>query len=348
MDSTLDVLAIVAGAALVLTTVLSAARTVVLPHGRPVRLTGAIFRATRRVVDWTSRLARTPEGRHAVFSSYAPLSLLLLPLTWLGSSLVGFTLVFWGLDTRPLREAFKLAGSSLLTLGFFDVDDLPRLVVAFLAAALAISVLGILLVTYLPTMYQAYSTRETAITSLESFAGEPPRAAEMLTRMHGIGAWSSLSEIWTEWREWFAEARETHTALPAVVLFQSSSHERSWVGTVGVLLDAAAVHEAISQEGDADAQLCIRAGYLALREIAGFYRIPFDPDPEPDDPISVTRDEFEAVVSELAAAGIPMTRTGRDAWEAYAGWRVNYDAVLVGLADLTGTEDVSLERRSVG
>ena len=41
------------------------------------------------------------------------------------------------------------------------------------------------------------------------------------------------------------------------------------------------------------APLCIRSGYVALREIAGFFGFDYDADPAPDDPISVTRDEFD-------------------------------------------------------
>ena len=57
---------------------------------------------------------------------------------------------------------------------------------------------------------------------------------------------------------------------------------------------------------------------------------PFDANPAPTAPISVDRSEFEEAYNALAAAGIPM-RADRD---AYAGWRVNYDAVLLRLCGL--------------
>lgn len=337
-------LALGAGTVVVITTVISAARTVVLPHGRPPRLTSLVFRFMRIPFDWSARLMRSPEARHRVRSVYAPAGLLMLPLVWLSMSLLGFTLIFWGLGTEPLLDAFKLAGSSMLTIGFYDVDDFTRLAVGFLGAGLTISVLGILLVTYLPTMYSAYTSRETAITGLESYAGEPPEALEMLVRLHRIDAWDDLSDIFSEWRMHFAELRETHTALPAVVMFQSSHARRTWIGAVGALLDAAAIHQAISEVGDPEAQLCIRSGFLALREIADQFKFVYDPDPRPDDPISIPRSEFEGVVARLAEIGVPITRTGDAAWEAFAGWRVNYDTVLNQLAGLTGASDVSLLR----
>ncbi len=338
--------ALIVGILFVLATVISAARTVVLPHGQPPRLTRMVFVFMRTVFTPFARLARTRERRHRIYSLYAPAALLTLPLAWLTLSIVGFTLIFWGLGTEPLLDAFKLAGSSMLTIGFYDVDDVPRLIVTFLAAGLTISVLGILLVTYLPTMYSAYTSRETAITALESYAGEPPRPVELLVRVHRIDGWQELRELWTDWRMNFAEIRETHTALPAVAMFQSSHPYRTWVGAIGALLDATAIHEAIHEVGDPDAQLCIRSGFLALREVADQFGFEHDDDPSPDDPISVDRAEFDAVVAELAEAGLEMTRTGDAAWEAFAGWRVNYDTVLNQLAGLTGAHDVSLTRES--
>lgn len=344
----LQTFVLLAGILFILATVVSAARTVVLPHGQPPRLTRVVFGVMRRIFTPAARLARTRETRHRIYSLYAPLALLTLPLAWLALSTGGFTLVFWGLGTEPLIDAFKLAGSSMFTIGFYDVDDLPRLVVGFLAAGLTISVLGILLVTYLPTMYAAYTSRETAITALESYAGEPPRPVELLVRVHAIEGWQELRELWTDWRMTFAEMRETHTALPAVAMFQSSHPYRTWVGAIGALLDATAIHEAIHETGDPDAQLCIRSGFLALREVADQFGYTHDPNPAPDDPISVDRSEFDAVVAELAEAGLEMTRTGDAAWQAFAGWRVNYDTVLNQLAELTGAEDVSLTRNGKG
>jgi hypothetical protein len=81
--------------------------------------------------------------------------------------------------------------------------------------------------------------------------------------------------------------------------------------------------------------LCIRAGYLAMREIAGIYRIPYEPDPTPDDPISIARAEFMDAYERLGGAGVPVRTDRERAWRDYAGWRVNYDGVLLALAALT-------------
>ncbi len=59
-----------------------------------------------------------------------------------------------------------------------------------------------------------------------------------------------------------------------------------------------------------------------------------DPDPRPDDPISIRREEFDEACERLAEAGVPLHHDRDQAWRDYAGWRVNYDTVLLALADL--------------
>jgi hypothetical protein len=81
--------------------------------------------------------------------------------------------------------------------------------------------------------------------------------------------------------------------------------------------------------------LCIRSGTLALREIAAYYDIPFDPDPEPDARISIAHSEFIDAYERLGAAGAPVRPDRERAWRDFSGWRVNYDTVLIGLATLT-------------
>ncbi len=338
MSGLAHVAAFLGGAAVVVAVVLSAVKTVVLPHGRGARLTGVLFVGVRRLIELHERLPAAARRRHRAMSLYAPVSLVLLPFVWLSGTMLGLTAMFWGLGTHPLRAAFKLAGSSMLTLGFADVSDLPREVLSFLSAGLVIAVLGLLLVTYLPSIYAAYSARETAVTSLDVVAGAPPRVSALLVRHHRIGGVDRLDEVWRTWRDWFTSAAESHTALPAVVLFRSGDPERSWLRAAETVLDAAGMQLAIGEERNAEAALCIRAGYVALRAIAEFYRFEVTTDPGPDDPITVGRADFDAVVATLEAAGVPLPADRDQAWRDWAGWRVNYDEVVRQLAELTATE----------
>src|SRR5690242_13157367 len=101
---------------------------------------------------------------------YAPLSLLALPVAWLGPVLLGYTAMFWAIGVGPPDEAFMVSGSSLLTLGFATAHEVPTAALAFTEAVLGL-ILVALLIAYLPTMYGAFSRRETAVTLLAVRAG---------------------------------------------------------------------------------------------------------------------------------------------------------------------------------
>jgi hypothetical protein len=158
----------------------------------------------------------------------------------------------------------------------------------------------------------------------------------MLIRTHQIHGLEYLSEVWEPWEIWFAALEESHTSLAALVFFRSPKPQRSWITAAGAVLDCAALSAStLDLPPNPEAQLCLRAGYLALRSIADFYLIPHNPNPTPDDPISVTRAEFDDAYEHLRAEGVPLRPDRDQCWRDFTGWRVNYDVVLIKLAAMT-------------
>ena len=49
----------------------------------------------------------------------------------------------------------------------------------------------------------------------------------------------------------------------------------------------------------------------------------------------MTRHEYDQAYARLAQAGLPLKADLDQAWLDFAGWRVNYDTVLLALAALT-------------
>jgi hypothetical protein len=158
----------------------------------------------------------------------------------------------------------------------------------------------------------------------------------MIKRYHLIQGMGHIGEDWPKWQAWFEQVEESHTALIPLVFYRSPQPDRSWVTAAGAILDTASlVSSTLDRPRDPRAELCIRAGYLCLQRVATPFGIPFPVDPAPDDPISVSRAEYDAVYEELAALGVRLKADRDQAWRDFAGWRVNYDAVLIGLAVLT-------------
>jgi hypothetical protein len=328
--------AFIAGSFLALWVLGGAVRTVILPRGEPVALTRAVFLAVRKVFDIRVKKAADYQERDRRMALYSPTSLIVLPGVWVALVLVGFTGVFWGLGIDPLDRAFDVSGSSLLTLGYALPDHgVPTYGASFIEATIGLGLVA-LLISFLPTIYGAFQRRELLVSKLATRAGDPPSSIEMILRHHRLGRLDALDDIWGEWESWFADIEETHTSQPSLVFFRSISHERSWVTSAGVVLDTAAIRAStLRLTRQPEAELCLRAGYLSLRRIAAYFEIPFDRDPGPDAPISVTREEFIAAYEALAFEGVPVRPNREQCWRDFAGWRVNYDAPLLGLAGLT-------------
>jgi hypothetical protein len=331
----LDALAFAAGLVIVIGTFLSAVRSTILPRGVQSLISRVPTQAVRGTFRlWVGRSA-SYERRDRIMAMLGPLALLALLATWLVLIMAGYTLMYLAVTSRSFVQSVELSGSSVFTLGTTTERTLGPLLLTYTEAGLGLLLVA-LLITYLPTIYGAFSRRENGVAQLQVRAGNPPTAPTMLIRYQRIEqSRYRLTELWREWSAWFADVEESHTTFPIVALFRSSHPERSWIASAGALLDGASFWAAaVEHPKDPDVQLCLRAGYLALRRIADIFKLPYDPDPDPGDPISVSREEWDDAMDEMAAAGVPLLADRQAAWEAWRGWRVNYDTVLLNLARL--------------
>jgi hypothetical protein len=325
-----------AGAAVVVGTLISAVRTLVLPRATRDFLTQSAFRFMWLVFAPQLRLAKSYERRDRIMALYAPMTVMLLPVTWLILVLLGYMLMYYANGIVPMSESFRLSGSSLLTLGFASVDTVWLHVLVFSEAAIGLGLVA-LLIAYLPTMYTAFSSREEAVNLLDVRAGSPPSAVEWLLRAQRNDMLGHMSRSLEPWENWFAEIEESHTSLLPLAFFRSPQPDRSWITAAGAVLDTAAMMMTVIDfpYDDMPLRLTLRAGYLALMRISDLFEIEYNPDPKfPEEPISITREEFDEACRRLEEAGLPIYDDLDLAWEEFAGWRVNYDRPLIALAAL--------------
>jgi hypothetical protein len=335
MSVVFHVVLVTAGAAVVVLTVLSAVATFVVPRGVAARLTRITFLAMRRVFDVRLRFTKTYEHGESVMAWYAPMSLLVLVGVWLVFIVGGFTLIFRGLGVPSWTRAFSTAGSSLTTLGIEPVSGTWRQTAAFVDAALGLLLLA-LLITYLPTIYSSFQRREAITSRAAMQAGSPPSGLNLLERFHEIAGFDALEpQVWQPWIAGFLDIEESHTSMASLPFFRSPRPDRHWITSAGAVLDAASLRASlVDAPREASAELCIRSGFLALRHIADFFGVEYDPNPQRGDHISITRDEWEAARARLADAGVKVRTDVEESWLDFTGWRVNYDTVLLALAGL--------------
>ncbi len=330
----LQVLAVIAGSALVVFTLVSALKTVVLPRAESSILVRGEWILLSRLFGLVAHERRSYEARDRVLAFYAPVALLLLPGLWVALIILAYTLIYWGTGLHPLKEAFIVSGSSMLTLGFDRPSDLHHIVLSFTEATIGLGIVA-LMISYLPSLYGAFNRREVLVGMLDSRAGSPPTVGAWLARYSIIGLLPEIENDFELWETWFADIEESHTSNPSLVFFRSPESDRNWLTAAGCVLDTAAVvASTVDRPSSPKAQILIRTGYVSLRRIADYFGIEHDHDPRPDDPISVSRREFDLLLVELQAGGVPLKADRDQAWRDWAGWRVNYDRVLVGLSQL--------------
>ena len=335
MELPIRLFAFFLGLFVVVITLFSAFSTFVLPRAARSQLNRIVFGLLRRLVEFLLRFAKTYEQKDAIMAYYAPIGVLLLLPAWYVLILLGYSAIYWAVGAGDLFAVVRLSGSSLFTLGF-ELSKTPLVtLVVFTEAMIGLMLVG-LLIAYLPTMYAAFSRREQAVSLAEVRAGNPPSALEMILRYNRIHGLDKLAEYWKVWEAWFADVEESHTTLPALVFLRSPRAENSWVTAAGTILDAASITlSAIDIPYEASAALCIRSGFLCFRRVANYFDIPNPQDPHfPKDPISVSRQEFDSVLDQLAQAGVPIKPDRDKAWLDFAGWRVNYDRALLVLCPL--------------
>jgi hypothetical protein len=324
-----------AGAAVVVLVIRSVIGTFVVPRPVRTRLARFVFVAVRWLFRLRAGERRDYVTRDRVMAFYAPVALVALLVVWVAILLAGFTAMFFALGDVDVLEAFTLAGSSLFTLGFASRADGPHVFLAFVGAGVGLAFLA-LFITYLPAVYAAFQRRERGVAKLQVRAGEPPSGVYLLELAWRVGRLGNLKPLWAEWEDWFTDVHESHGSFPALAFFRSSHPNESWITAAGAILDAASLYDStVDIERIPEPQYMIRAGYLCLRDLADFFLVPVDHDPAPTDPISIAREEFDEAYDRLRGSGVAVKEDRERCWRDFAGWRVNYDTVLLALCNLT-------------
>jgi hypothetical protein len=336
LHTAVHALAFTAGVVVIALTLLSAVRTVILPRAIRTRFGKVVDRGVGVVFRALSGRAPSYERRDAVFALYGPVELMSLLVSWLLVVFGASALSFWALDDGTWRASLTLSGSSLFTLGFATPSSGPQTALTFAEASIGLVLLA-LLITYLPSVYASFSRREQAVSRLAVRAGTPPSGTEMVWRAFSIGRGDDvLTETFAAWEDWFTDVEETHSTFPSLVFYRSPDPALSWVTAAGAVLDAAALRaSSVDAPRSSEAQLVIRAGRLALTKIAAFQGVEVPAEVSYGDPVTIARSEYEEALDRIETSGVALVADRDQGFADFAGWRVNYDVVLVALAALT-------------
>jgi len=283
-----------AGIVLILFMLMEAFETILLPRRvtRRYRFTSLMYRVTWPLWCFWARRVINESRRETFLSLYGPLSLILLLLTWASGIIAGFAAIQWAAGSylvvpQGTPEGYGtdlyMSATTFFTLGLGDVypiDGLAR-ALTVLEVANGYSVLA-LVISYLPTLYQAFSRREAAVSLLDARAGSPPCAVVLLERTARYNGNASLPEYLHEWERWAAELMESHLSYPTLAYFRSQHENQSWLAALTTILDTCAVLIAGAQDGalgQAKMTFAI-CRHFAVDICQVFYQPPLPPEPD--------------------------------------------------------------------
>jgi hypothetical protein len=322
-----SVVATIFGFVILCVVLLDAFETVVLPRRvtRHFRLTAWFYRRTW--IPWRNlaRRIQTVSRQQNFLGYFGPLLLFLLLGFWAAGLILSFALMQYGLGehlqlgNEPLTFGRLLyqSGQTFFTLGYGDI--LPTSgasrALSVTEAGMGFAFLGVV-IGYIPVVYSSFSRREIQISMLDSRAGSPPTAAELLVRLAGNTDGPAIDqividEVLRDWERWSAELLESHISYPVLSFFRSQHSNQSWLGALTTMLDVTSlILTGIEGVHPGQAKLTFAMARHAAVDLAQVVNARYDPQAPERFPAA----DFESLRNTLEGAGLKLRTDeyGRD------------------------------------
>jgi hypothetical protein len=337
---TLDILLFLAGLALAGLTLRDVFDTVVVPGGSRASLRVAHRLRVALLPAWKWR-----RGRTGISGAFAPVILVGSFIIWMSFLALGFGLMAYAARFHfqpPLRsfgDAVYLVGSALVTVGLSESNPFGAGRWVILAAGFCGLGVMTMAVTYLLEVQSGISRRDTGIIKLNTSAGDPPSALTLLERFAAIRNRHELLEALKEGRNWCATVRQSHSAHPSLIYFQSIGTGAGWPAALGAMLDLALVAEHLIDDDAVygPALLLREEGARMAKELALVIRL------EPVAPLTLGP-ELGQLTDRLKASGYAIRANPN--YLAMARQRADYMSCVDALAEHLGRPNAVLIRQS--
>ncbi|SRR5579864_3856484 len=335
-----SVVATIFGVAIIWVVLRDAFETVVLPRRvtRHFKLTAWFYRRTW--IPWRKigSHIKTESRRQQFLGYYGPLCLILLMGFWASGLILGFALIQYGiggheqLNQEPLTFGRILyhSGETFFTLGYGDIvpTSAGARALSVLEAGMGFAFLGVV-IGYLPVVYGAFSRREVQISMLDSRAGSPPAAVELLVRLAGRSEdpgvdQSVLDEVLRDWEVWSAELLEAQISYPVLTFFRSQHSNQSWLAALTTMLDVTSlILSGIEGVHPGQAKLTFAMARHAAVDLAQVVSARYDPEA----PDRLPQGGFDGLRDALSGAGLRFRNDDR-ALEKLTKLRAMYESYV--------------------
>ena len=259
---------------------------------------------------WRALARRFPDQTaDTLLGMYGPFGLLLDLAIWVAGLMLGYACLQWGGGSHVgahagFAEDLSFSAATLVSSGTAGLaaQGVFARVVQVLDAGTGLAVLGIV-IGYLPSLYQAFSRRETTVSQLDARAGSPPSAGQLVARSTATGGWQALNEYLRGWETWSAELMETHLSYPILAFFRSQHVNQNWLSALCTILDASALAVAAAPKGTVEEA---RYTFAISRHAVADLSYTFRANPVTDAPDRLPAADFDALIAELRAHDVAL------------------------------------------
>ena len=180
---------------------------------------------------------------------------------------------------------------------------------------------------YLPFIYGSFAEREVNISLLDSRAGTPPTAGELLRRHSYAEGAEALRELLKDWERWCAELMESHLSYPVLAYFRSQHDNQSWIASLTAILDTCAlVMVGIDGACEKQAELTFAIARHATVDLAQVFGV----SPAPLPQARLTPETLRHIRDVLAEHGLKL-RDGAEADQKLQKLRNMYEPYIYAL-----------------
>jgi hypothetical protein len=277
------------------------------------------------------------QAEDTMLGIYGPFGLLLNLILWVSAMMLGYACLQWagGSHLTGVHSSVDFGNDLFFSAATMASSGTAELsahttfarVVQVIDAGSGLAVVAIV-IGYLPSLYQAFSRRETTVSQLDARAGSPPSAGRLIIRSAEHGGWPALSNYLSGWETWAAELMETHLAYPILAYFRSQHVNQNWLSAMCTILDACSITIACAPVGTVDsARLTFAIARHAVVDLSYSFRV----DPTVPAVDRLPRADLEALLGELRERGVePATELAR-VEERLARMRALYEPYIYAL-----------------
>jgi hypothetical protein len=318
-------IAVIAGLALVISSFYWTAQVMMVRGAEPPYFARIMLRGARNLLHLASSIRPNPTRQHNLWALYVPFSLISIVVLSLIMACLGFALFIYGITSNSARLALENSISAMSVLGFAGLPPTLRETIVAGFEAFTGPIFVALLIGYIVNIYAAYSQQRDRVSDMDAKLEGNSSGLDLIENAAAGPGLDSLSVVWTAWADEFGDIEHRYRTVDGYLLIFAPVMTKHWSTDAVMVFDAANLRNTlVALPPDSEAARCLDVGSVAIGHIANHYGHRIYSFRRPQEPRTITLQEFERCASRLRGLGVPIAADVLGAWEKFGQMRESY------------------------